>query len=79
MAYPDQNVCVGLFGPCSNPPDPACALEDPDGVGPPVQRCRTCAEAGDAFLNKVFSSPKKAAVFEKLLEQAEVLAKSERS
>ena len=42
-------VCAGLFGPCSNPPDPACRLDDPDGALPPVHRCRACAEACDAI------------------------------
>jgi hypothetical protein len=54
----EKGVCAGLFGPCSNPPDPKFLLEDPDGKGPPIERCRFCAEAGDELLQRVINEGK---------------------
>lgn len=67
-------TCVGLFGPCDNPADPEYLLEDPDGKGPPIPRCRRCAEVGDALLKKVFESAKRTKRLKELLDVAELIA-----
>lgn len=53
-----ENICAGLFGPCSNKPDPKYKMDDPDGKLPPVHRCAECGEAGDAFMKMVFDQGK---------------------
>lgn len=51
-------TCAGLFGPCSNLPDPAYRLDAPDGVRPSTHRCRACAEACDAIFARAIREGK---------------------
>lgn len=53
-----MKICAGLFAPCTNPPNPARRIEDPEDKGPPVELCDACADGTDDLLARVVAQGK---------------------
>ena len=51
----NKAACAGFLAPCSNLPDPAFTVEDPEGTGDPVLFCADCGRAGEEFFRRVFA------------------------